>query len=171
MLSLTAMDELRFPIDGYTIRDAVCDDNGFIKDCMRESILMSVPDNERELSGLWIEDILSLTSVAMDGGMMRSEIMILENEDSKRTGMLWMGISRDQFTCEETGYLLGLFVIGESRGKGLGNALIGCAEDWCRKRHLLSMTLNVGSSNVSAKDLYDRLGLRERSTVMRKRIL
>jgi GNAT superfamily N-acetyltransferase len=165
------MDELRFPIDGYSLRAAGDDDMGFVRECMRDSILMSVPDNERELSGLWMEDILSLTSVAMDSGMMHSEIMILDDKGGKRTGMLWMGISRDQFTCEETGYLLGLFVIEGSRGKGLGKALIGCAEDWCRNKRILSMTLNVGSPNRSAKCLYDRLGFDERSTVMRKRIL
>jgi len=95
---------------------------------------------------------------------------LLVDDHGERTGILWMGVSRDQFTCEETGYLLGLFVIEEKRGKGLGRSLISCAEEWCKKNGLLSMTLNAGSSNKFAKDLYGRLGFEERSTVMRKRI-
>jgi len=164
------MDELSFPIDGYRLRAAGDDDAAFVNECMRESILMSVPDNERRLSDIWMDDTLSVVSIAMDGGMMRSETMILDNGNMERIGILWMGISKDQFTCEETGYVLGLFVAEGSRGMGLGRALIGCAEDWCRMKHLLSMTLNVGSPNTLAKDLYNRLGFEERSTVMRKRI-
>ena len=167
---IRVMDGLEFLVDGYRLRSASDDDKIFIIDCMRDSIILSVPDYERALSDLWMEDILSVTSIAMDGGMMRSDVLILEDIDGKRTGLLWMGISRDQFTCEETGYLLGLFVIEGSRGKGLGKALIDFAEDWCRKNGLMSLTLNAGSSNVSAKGLYDSLGFNERSTVMRKRL-
>jgi len=164
------MNGLLFPMEGYALKNAEDDDTAFVTDCVKKSILLSVDDDERELSDLWMDDILSMTSIAMDGGMMRSEIMVLIDNNKERIGILWMGISRDQFTCEETGYLLGLFVIEERRGKGLGRSLIGCAEDWCRKNGLLSMTLNAGSANRSAKGLYNRLGFAERSTVMRKRI-
>ena len=166
----TMADGLRFPIDGYRIRGAEDGDEAFITDCMRESILISVPDDERKFSDLWMEDILSLTSAVMAGGMMHSETMVLEDAYGERAGMLWMGSSRDQFTCEETGYVLGLFVTEGLRGKGLGKALVECAEDWCVKNGLRSITLNVGSPNAGAKDMYERLGFDERSTVMRKRI-
>jgi len=164
------MSGLLFPMEGYMLRDAEDEDMAFVTDCVKKSILLSVSDDERKLSDLWMEDILSMTSIVMDGGMMRSEIMVLTDNGGERTGILWMGVSRDQFTCEETGYLLGLFVIEGSRGKGLGRSMISCAEDWCRKNGLLSMTLNAGSPNGSAKNLYNRLGFEERSTVMRKRI-
>jgi len=163
------MTDLRFPMDGYALRNAGNDDRAFVMRCMEESILMSVPDLEAMHSGLWMDDILNVTSIAIDGDMMRSETFVLFDDANERAGILWVGISRDQFTCEDTGYLLGLFVIGELRGRGIGKALIGCAEDWCKKKGLMSMTLNVGASNTSVKGIYDHLGFEERSTVMRKR--
>jgi GNAT superfamily N-acetyltransferase len=164
------MTDLRFPLSGYTLRHAADDDRAFVMDCMKESILLSVPDNEAELSDMWMDDILNVTAIAVDGDMMRSEMYILEDEKNGSKGILWIGISRDQFTCEETGYMLGLFVVGELRGRGFGKALIGCAEEWCRKNGLMSLTLNAGSSNVAAMNVYSRSGFEERSTVMRKRL-
>ena len=164
------MNVPRFPINGYALRGPADDDTAFINDCMRSSILMSVPEHERKVSDLWMDDILSITSIAMDGGMMPSDMMILVKGEGERAGILWMGISKDQFTCEDTGYILGLFVIEELRGKGLGKALIKCAEDWCILNDLPTITLNTGSPNEKAMELYSRLGFKERSTVMRKRI-
>jgi len=137
---------------------------------MRESILLSVTEKEKEHSDLWMEDILSVTTIALEGNMMRSELFVLEDADGMRRGLLWMGVSRDQFTCEEMGYLLEVFVDEGSRGKGIGKALVGCAEDWCRRNGLLSLTLNVGSPNVLAADIYGRLGYEPRSAVMKKRL-
>jgi len=164
------MTDLLFPVDGFVLRDAKDDDRPFFICCMTESILLSVNGPEREHSELWMDDILNVTAIASDGGMMRSELFILDDADRERAGMLWMGVSRDQFTCEETGYLLGVFVNEGLRGKGIGKALIGCAEDWCRKNGLMSLTLNTGSPNIAAKNIYRRLGFDERSTVMRKRL-
>ncbi|MCL2607574.1 MAG: GNAT family N-acetyltransferase [Methanomassiliicoccaceae archaeon] len=163
------MTDLRFPGDGYKLRKAENDDASFVADCMRESILLSVPDEEAEQSGLWIDDILNAALAA--GKEMRSETFILENDSKERKGMLWMGMSKDQFTCEETGYLLGLFVKEELRGKGLGKGLIECAEDWCRKNDTFLLTLNTGSANFPAKKFYECLGYKERSVVMRKRLI
>jgi ribosomal protein S18 acetylase RimI-like enzyme len=163
------MTELLFPVNGYALRGAEDDDRAYIMRCMEQSILLSVPDNEIRFSDLWMNDILNVTSIAIDGDMMRSEMFILHDDTNERAGILWMGISSDQFTCEDTGHLLGLFVNAELRKKGIGKALIGCAEEWCKKKSLMSLTLNVGSSNTLVKDIYDHLGFEERSTVMRKR--
>ena len=164
------MTELSFPIGGYRLRTATDDDKSFFIESMKEGILLSVPEEEERHSDLWMNDILSITSITMEGGMMRSELFILENSAEERSGMLWMGISKDQFTCEDTGYLLGIFVNKELRNKGFAKALIGCAEDWCKGHDLLSMTLNVGSHNSSAKAVYHRTGFEPRSAVMRKRL-
>jgi len=164
------MTELRFPVNGYILRNATNGDRPFFVSCMKESILLSVNEKERDHSDLWMDDILSVTTIALDGGMMRSELFILEDMNKEKKGMLWMGISRDQFTTEETGYLLGLFVNEELRNRGLGKALIECSEDWCRQHGILSITLNVGSENINAEEIYDHLGFEARSSVMRKRL-
>ena len=164
------MTELRFPVNGYILRSATDGDRPFFVECMKESILLSVNEKERDHSDLWMDDILSVTTIALDGGMMRSELYILEDMNKEKKGILWMGISRDQFTTEETGYLLGLFVNEELRNIGLGKALIECSEDWCRQHGILSITLNVGSENINAELIYDHLGFEARSSVMRKRL-
>ena len=164
------MTELRFPLKGYALRRAGDGDMRFVTDCIRDSVLSSVPETERKHSGLWIDDILGVTSIAIGGGLMGSEVFVLCDGSEERIGMLWMGTTKDQFTCEETGYLLGIFIIKEFRGKGLGKALMACAEDWCAKNDLLSLTLNVGSVNGDAKRMYEHSGFEPRSVVMRKRL-
>jgi len=164
------MTDIRFPADGYVLRPSSEDDIPFFNECMKESILLSVNEKEREHSDLWMDDILSVTAIALDGNMMRSELLILEDMNKERKGMLWMGISRDQFTCEETGYMLGVYVKEELRGKGFGKLLIECAEDWCKEHCLLSITLNVGSPNNDAIGIYEHMGFEPRSTVLKKRL-
>jgi len=163
------MTDLCFPADGYELRKADDGDMSFVTDCVKESIILSVPDEESKHSHLWMDEIIRAASVAAEGEM-RSEMFVLKNISGERGGILWMGMSRDQFTCEWTGYLLGLFLKEELRGKGLGKALIGCAEDWCRKNDSFLLTLNAGSANLHAKRFYEGLGYKERSVVMRKRL-
>ena len=163
------MTDIHFPADGYVLRTASDEDRPFFNECMKESILLSVNEKEKEHSDLWMDDILSVTTIALDGNMMRSELLILEDSNKERKGMLWMGISRDQFTCEDTGYMLGVFVKEELRGKGLGKLLIECAEDWCRQHDLFSITLNVGSPNSCAVEIYEHMGFEPRSRVLKKR--
>ena len=98
---------------------------------------------------------------------MDSEVFKLVSEGDY-CGMLWMGMSRDEFTCDETGYLMGIRVRNDLRRKGLGKALMRSAEEWCRCKSLLSMALNVGSVNKAAIGLYRSMGYSDRSIVMRR---
>ncbi|MCL1905137.1 MAG: GNAT family N-acetyltransferase [Methanomassiliicoccaceae archaeon] len=173
------MTELRFPGKGFRLRNADGNDGPFIMNCMKENLLLSVPENEAKHSELWMDDILGITAMAANGELIRSEMFILEPCDrsdrdpgamKESAGILWMGMSRDQFTCEDTGYLLGVFLEEELRGRGLGRSLMECAEEWCLKNGLFSMTLNVGSPNTDAEEIYRHLGFSERSTVMKKRL-
>lgn len=112
--------------------------------------------------------VLGTVESNLDGIGMKNEAFILERDDGKKCGILWMGESKDQYTCDDTGYLLGIFVEEELRGIGLGKALLQAAEEWCHEKGFLSMTLNVGAWNKSARSIYDKNGFYERSTVMRK---
>ena len=104
------------------------------------------------------------------GAGMKNEPFVLRRNDGKRCGILWMGESKDQYTCDDTGYILGIYVEEESRGSGLGKELMRSAERWCSEKGFLSVTLNVGAWNKSARDLYESAGFSERSAVMRKDI-
>ena len=161
------MDSLPFDIEGYELIKISDDDMDYVMECVREDILNSVPADEKDLRGLWIDDILGIVRNNISEGRMDSEVFKLVS-DGDYCGMLWMGISRDEFNCDETGYLMGIHVKKELRGRGFGKALMRSAEIWCRSNSLLSMALNVGSVNQAAIGLYRSMGYSDRSIVMRR---
>ena len=161
------MDRLPFDIGGYELVKISDDDMDYVMECVRDDILSSVPSDEKDLRDLWIDDILEVVRGNIVQGRMDSEVFKLVSDDGY-CGMLWMGISKDEFTCDETGYLMGIHVKRELRGRGLGKALMRSAEEWCRCNSLLSMALNVGSVNQAAISLYRSMGYSDRSIVMRR---
>ena len=161
------VDRLPFDVKGYELIRISDKDMDFVMECVRDDILNSVPTDEKDLRDLWIDDILEIVRGNIEQGRMDSEVFkLISGEDY--CGMLWMGMSKDEFTCDETGYLLGIHVRNDLRGQGLGKALMRSAEEWCRCNSLLSMALNVGSVNKAAIGLYRSMGYSDRSIVMRR---
>ena len=161
------MDRLPFDIGGYELVKISDDDMDYVMECVRDDILSSVPSDEKDLRDLWIDDILEVVRGNIVQGRMDSEVFKLVSGEGY-CGMLWMGISKDEFTCDDTGYLMGIHVKKELRGRGLGKALMRSAEEWCRSNSLLSLSLNVGSVNGAAIGLYRSMGYSDRSIVMRR---
>lgn len=159
------MDSIPFQTEGFTLERT--NDKGYILDCMKWTILSSVNETERELNALWIQNTLMV--VASNLKDPRNEAFILMH-GNKRVGMLWLGRSNDQFTCEPIGYVLGVFIEEGFRRKGLGKELIASAEIWCKENGLLSLSLNVSATNTAARALYDGCGFSEQSVVMRKEL-
>jgi len=155
--------DLCFSVDGYVLERT--NEIGYTLECTKQSVLRSVDDHEKEGSEFWIDILLSFVTAALDDP--KNEILILRRSDGRRAGMLWMCRSKDQYTCDDTGYIMGIFVEPELRGNGLGRALLKTAEDWCSEKGLMSVTLNVSPLN-DALGLYEKCGFRERSVVMRK---
>ena len=154
-----------FP-DGFVLRP-LCDvEREYFIDCMRRAVLMAVTPRERDMGDLWTDTILGIMETDLTVG--GNEAFVLETDKKTKAGILWMGPSRDQYTCDTTGYILGIFLEEGFRGRGLGKTLMSAAEEWCRRRGFLSVTLNVGSGNENARMFYDHSGFMERSTVMRK---
>jgi len=157
---------LPFPIRGFVLRSMRDNDLDYFIGCMRSTVLNSVTDAERDLGHLWID--LILNGVQNKLSESDNETFVLENENGNKAGILWLGRHKDQYTSDDTGYILGIYVEEELRGKGLGRGLMNSAEEWCRQKGFLSLTLNVGALNTSARPFYDSLGFAERSVVMRK---
>ena len=162
-----SVDSIPFDIEGYDLVRAESDDRDYIIGCMMETVVDSVPKEEKDLRDFWIDDILQIVSDDIDSGKMGNEVFKLVSEEGY-AGMLWVGISRDQFTCDETGYLLGVYVEKDLRRRGIGTALVRAAERWCSSKGLMSMTLNVGSVNRAAVGLYESMGYKSQSVVMRR---
>ena len=161
------MEEIPFGKDGYRLVRACDEDMEYVLTCMREAIICSVPKEGKDLRDLWIDDILQIVSDSISEGKMENEAFVLKSENGY-AGMLWMGVSKDQYTCDDIGYLLGLFVDEKLRRKGFGKELVRSAEVWCKEKHLMSMSLNVGSVNSCAIALYESMGYKSQSIVMRR---
>jgi len=155
--------DLRFSVGRYVLERT--QDIGYTLECTKQSVLRSVDPYEKEGSEYWMDILLSFVTASLEDP--RNEIFILKRSDGYRSGMLWMCGSKDQYTCDDTGYIMGVFVEPELRGNGLGKALLKAAEDWCSGKGLMSVTLNVSPLNDALK-MYQKCGFRERSVVMRK---
>jgi len=155
-----------FPVRGFILRSMRDDDRDYFMGCMRSTVLSSVTDLEKDLGHLWID--LILNGVQNKLSESDNEAFVLEDKDENKAGVLWLGGHKDQYTSDDTGYVLGIYIEEELRRKGLGRTLIEVAEEWCRQKGFLSLTLNVGALNTSARQFYDSLGFTERSVVMRK---
>lgn len=164
------MDSLPFNTKGYRLLKASENDRPFVLSCIKESILISVPKEEAEMQGLWINDILGITSANLESGSMDNESFVLLDDGEKKIGMLWMGKTKDQFTCDDIGYLLGIFIEKRLRGRGLGRSLLESAEIWCKNKGLVSMTMNVGSVNERAIALYESSGYAPQTIVMKRQL-
>jgi ribosomal protein S18 acetylase RimI-like enzyme len=60
-------------------------------------------------------------------------------------------------------YLSDLYVRPQERRRGVATALLGAVVEWGRERGAEVMTLEVLSTNVGARSVYDRLGFAEES--------
>ena len=63
-----------------------------------------------------------------------------------------------------------LYVLASHRSQGLGEALLGRAEDHARRLGVHKIELSVVAENTAARRFYKRLGYRDRSLVMSKRL-
>lgn len=155
-------------LPGYRIFEADDDDIPYVLDCVRREILLSVPADEARMADLWLEDILTITRERVSGHKEGGAVFIVHDTDGRASGSLWLERSRDQYTVDGTGYVMGIFVEPFCRGRGIGTALLRYAEEWCKEEGLLHLTLNVGGANLQAKSFYESRGYRVRSEVRRK---
>ena len=151
----------------HQIVEAKNEDMVYIRKCIKENILLSVDSNVAELSSLWIDTTLNVALNNILNKIMKDEVFLIKNKE-EIAGMIWLGISRNQFTCEETGYVLGIFVDKKHRLNGYGKALMEFAESWTKSKGLCELTLNVGFFNNGAKEFYTKLGFKPQSEVLSK---
>ncbi len=149
---------------GLALRPSGAADMAYVSECIRRDVVASVTPEEAEFEDTWSDIAVAAAVDSMLQGRMSDEVFILGD----RQGMLWMGITVDPYTAERTGYLLGIYVSPELRGKGVGKELMGCAEQWCRDRDLPTMQLSVGAANAEACGFYGSLGYTPRMTVLAK---
>ncbi|MCZ2811452.1 GNAT family N-acetyltransferase [Modestobacter sp. VKM Ac-2979] len=74
--------------------------------------------------------------------------------------------ARRHFSGEREVYLGELVVAPGARRRGVGTLLVAAVEAWARSRGLHRVTLDTGSANHSARELYARLGYAEEQVTL-----
>ncbi len=87
------------------------------------------------------------------------------DEDGTDVGLLWLGRSP---VNPGTGFVYDLVIDPEHRGRGLGRAAMGAAEELLRSDGCTRIALNVFGWNVAATALYRSLGFEVDSMQMSK---
>lgn len=83
---------------------------------------------------------------------------------------LWMGNAIDQVNGDRYAHIFLLYVVPEHRRRGIGSALMKQAQQWAAARGDRQIGLQVFCHNRAALDLYRRLGYREQSLLMVKKL-
>ena len=155
---------ISFEEEGYTLEP--CDDMDYFLARMKETVLYSVDEYERSLAPLWLPEIALIIRNNLINESYGDKFILRHGIDY--AGALWVGKTKDQFTCEDIGYILGIYIEEEYRGHGLSRKLIRSAEEWCKEKGLVHLSLNVSTVNDRALELYKTEGFEPQSMVMRK---
>lgn len=76
----------------------------------------------------------------------------------------------DFYKENKVGYIDGVYVDENCRGKGLGRLLMNRAEEFCKLKEVNNISLSVKFKNVKAISLYKELGFMESDIIMYKSI-
>jgi ribosomal protein S18 acetylase RimI-like enzyme len=87
---------------------------------------------------------------------------------AQKVGCLWLGNAIDQISGDRHAHIFLLYVDPEHRHRGIGSALVNCAENWARERGDRQIGLQVFLSNKPAVNLYQKLGYQTHSLSMIK---
>ncbi|NAZ76547.1 GNAT family N-acetyltransferase [Kineococcus sp. T13] len=87
--------------------------------------------------------------------------------DGTVVGRLWIGLRHPRGT-PDCAFLYDIEVDGAHRGRGLGRALLGAAEDVVRSHGIGALELNVFAENTRAGALYASAGYEVVTRQMRK---
>jgi aminoglycoside 6'-N-acetyltransferase I len=94
-------------------------------------------------------------------GTLPAAILVAQAEDGVLNGFLEVGLRSHADGCDTVqpvGFVEGWFVREGSRGRGIGAALIGAAEQWARAHGCLEMASDALIDNPASEDAHRALG-------------
>ncbi|QHW35017.1 GNAT family N-acetyltransferase [Paenibacillus rhizovicinus] len=146
----------------YTIRPIEQRDIPFLRDMLYESLF--VPEGEQPFSKEIIHEP-SLAKYVEAWGREGDFGFIAMNDDGKSVG----SITARYFDQNNQGYgyisddvpEIGMAVIAENRGNGIGTALLTALFEHARERNIRRLSLSVDPMNLAAMKLYRRFAFRE----------
>jgi ribosomal protein S18 acetylase RimI-like enzyme len=137
------------------VRAAHSEDREFIERLGKRTVMDSVPVARRPDPVSVLANYDRLLAIVWS----QSHIALIAEENGARAGFLLMldGMP-DEVTGENQGFVAYMAVEAQSRGKGIGRALLSAAEDEARKHGLPYISLMVTEDNAAARALYERAG-------------
>ena len=98
-------------------------------------------------------------------------VVLCAFDDQKLAGFVIFGPSgRNIFTEERTGFIYDLYVMPNYRGRGIAQRLIADCYKLTEEMGFKTIALNVFAKNKPARKLYEKLGFKEYTMVLRKDI-
>ena len=95
--------------------------------------------------------------------------VFLSYEEEKAVGFAQCQLRRDYVEGTETspvGYLEGIFVEPEHRGKGVARALLACCEQWAREQGCMEFASDCELDNTQSLAFHMRLGFDEANRII-----
>ena len=95
--------------------------------------------------------------------------VFLAEEEGKAVGFAQCQLRRDYVEGTETspvGYLEGIFVEPEHRGKGVARALLACCEQWAREQGCTEFASDCELDNTQSLAFHMRLGFDEANRII-----
>ena len=145
---------------GIEVRPATVADHAAVRALAGELLAGMAP--WRPAAGLtaavvgWVDDACR--------GSADSVLLVADDGDSV---LGFAGMSeRTHFSGEREAYLGELVVSPAARRRGIAGRLVAAAEDWARHRGLGRVTLETGTANGPARELYARLGYVEEQVTL-----
>ena len=97
-------------------------------------------------------------------------VMIASDNSDEPLGFAHVHLDQSAFTGEAVGYVSVVVVASDAAGTGVGRRLMVAAEDWVRQQDCALITLEVFATNAVARAIYERLGYREQTLKLAKRL-
>ena len=97
-------------------------------------------------------------------------VVIASDGTGEPVGFAHVQLDQSAFTGETVGYVSFVVVVADAAGSGIGRRLMTAAEDWASQQGCSMITLEVFAANAVARAVYDRLGYREQTLKLAKRL-
>jgi len=97
-------------------------------------------------------------------------VMVASDNSGEPLGFAHVHLDQCAFTGETVGYLSVVVVVPDAAGSGVGRRLVVAAEYWARQQGCALITLEVFATNAVARAVYERLGYREQTLKLAKRL-
>ena len=142
-------------MDGFTLREARPGDGDAILALMPRLADFDVPES-RNPEHLWWHDAEMFRDWL--AGRQRCLVHVAVDEAGELLGFTMVSLRPELLSDEPSAHLEAIALEKGAEGRGIAQALLGCAEDAAKAHGARSMSLHVFAVNRRARRLYEQAG-------------